>query len=250
MKQTQTMARHIIIIGASSGLGRQVAIDFARRGWKVGIAARRKERLEEIADLFPDRITVQQIDVNSPEAPDLLLSLIAKCGGMDTLLYAAGVGYQDPQLNEQIIDTTLMTNAVGFARLTTAAYKYLRDRHKGGRIAAITSIAGTKGMGIAAAYSATKRFEQTYLEALCQLSHTEHAGVGITDIRPGFIRTDLLAADRRYPMEMTVEKVAPKIVKAIIRGRRVATIDWRWRIVVGLWRLIPRPLWQRMRLSV
>lgn len=243
------MPRHIIIIGASSGLGRQVAIDFARRGWNVGIAARRKERLDEIATLFPERITAKQMDVSSPDAPKVLRELIEECGGMDIMLYAAGVGYQDPKLNEQIIDSTLTTNAVGFARLTTEAYKYLRDHKGGGRIAAITSIAATKGMGIAAAYSATKRFEQTYLDALDQLSHNEHANVGITDIRPGFIRTDLLSADRRYPMEMTVEKVAPKIVKAIINGRRIATIDWRWRVVVALWRLIPRWLWNRLRLN-
>ena len=244
------MLKKIIIIGASSGLGRSTALEFARRGWMVGIAARRAERLEEIASAYPERIRWTSMDVGAEDAINKLNKLIESCGGMDVMLYAAGVGYQDPEIDPAIVDSTLMTNAVGFARIATAAYKYFRDGNRCGQIAAITSIAATKGIGISAAYSATKRFEQSYIEALDQLAHTQKAKIKFTDIRPGFIRTALLSDERSYPMEMTVEKVTPVIVKAIIKGRRVITIDWRWRIVTALWRMIPRWIWVRMRLDL
>lgn len=248
--RNEPMSQSIIIIGASSGLGKAVALDFARRGWTVGIAARREDKLKEIADRYPEAICYRTMDVASPESVDTLHRLIADCGGMDVMLYAAGVGYQDPEIDPDILESTLATNAVGFARLTTASYKYFRNNRQRGRIAAITSIAATKGIGISAAYSATKRFEQSYIEALDQLAHSQNADIGFTDIRPGFIRTALLSDKRSYPMEMTVDKVAPKIVKAILKGRRTIIIDWRWRIVVGLWRLIPRWLWNRLKLDL
>lgn len=244
------MSRHIIIIGASSGLGRQTALDFAARGWRVGVAARREDKLKEITSEAPDSIVSEAIDVTEDDAVERFHSLIERCGGMDVMLYAAGVGYQDPDIDEKILDSTLMTNTVGFARILTAAYKYFLKKNQPGQIAAITSIAATKGIGISAAYSATKRFEQTFIDALDQLAHTQKANIRFTDIRPGFIRTALLSDSRSYPMEMTVGQVVPKIVRAILKRRRVVTIDFRWRVVVFFWRLIPRWLWNRLHLDL
>jgi len=77
----------------------------------------------------------------------------------------------------------------------------------------------------------------------------EKAKIHFTEIRPGFVKTDLLDGTKKYPMLMTPQKVADKIVRAINRRQRVITIDWRYRILVAVWRMIPQCLWERMRIT-
>ncbi len=243
--------KKIVIIGASSGLGRRVAEDFARLGWRVGIAARREEPLRELKERFPGQIAYHTIDVTLPDAVARFQYLIELVDGMDVLLFASGVGFQDPELNDANITRTLETNVVGFARIIAEAYKYFKRTANvtPGQIAAITSVAGTKGIGIAASYSSSKRFQQMFLNSLDQLAHQQHVNVKFTDIRPGFIRTPLLNDSIHYPMLMTVDEAAPLIEDAILKQKRVATIDWRWRIVNGLWRTIPQCIWRHIALT-
>ncbi len=82
--------KKIIIIGASSGMGMRVATDFARLGWRVGIAARREDRLKEIKALYPDRIEYMAIDVTAQDAVEKFYKLIELIYGMDYQLNAAG----------------------------------------------------------------------------------------------------------------------------------------------------------------
>ena len=82
--------------------------------------------------------------------------------------------------------------------------------------------------------------------ALEQLANHEKSGVTFTDIRPGWVRTPLLYDDRKYPMEMDLDYVVPKVIRAIVKRPRVQVIDWRWDVVVGLWRCIPNCIWTRL----
>ncbi len=243
--------KKIIIIGASSGLGARIATQYARRGWRVGIAARRTDLLRQLKALYPDNIEYLTIDVSAPDAAKRLYELIELIDGMDILLYAAGTGFRDLTLDPVRSRSTLMTNVVGFTAIIDAAFSYYRQTAnlRPGHIAIITSIAGTKGIGAAAAYSASKRFQWTYIDALEQLAHTQHINVRFTDIRPGFVRTDLLDPDAHYPMIMTVDHAASRIIRAIDRHKRIAVIDSRWRIVNLLWRLIPRCIWRHLAIS-
>ena len=126
------------------------------------------------------------------------------------------------------------------------------ERHQGtrGHIAAVTSVAGTNGIGRLSAYSASKGACQKWLVALEQLSNNSAAGITFTDIRPGWIRTPLLEPNCKYPMTMTLDYAVPLILKAIVRKRRVAVIDWRWNIVVGLWRMIPNALYTHLNIPI
>lgn len=236
----------IIITGASSGLGMGVARTYASRGWRVGVAARRVEKLEELSREFPGLIEIARIDITAPDAPRLLLDLIDHTGGMDIFLQAAGIGRQNLSLDLNIERDTVMTNCVGFTAMIDTAFNYFRNHLSHGNVlAAITSVAATRGLGSAPSYSASKSFETTYLTAIEQQSHLEKIPVNIVDIRPGFIATDLLDSDNYYPMTMSPEHAIPLIVKAIDCRRRVAVIDWKWSLLVKAWRLIPRWLWVR-----
>lgn len=243
--------KKIIIIGASSGMGMRVATDFARLGWRVGIAARREDNLKEIKALYPDRIEYMAIDVAAADAVDRFYKLIELIDGMDYLLYAAGCGWRNPDLDNARDEQTLAANVLGFTKIVNAAYKYYKQTanlHRG-HIAVITSIAGTKGIGVSATYSASKRYQWTYLQALDQLAHQQHVNVSITDIRPGFVDTPLLDGSRNYPLEMSVDYIAPRLEKAILRAPRIKVIDSRWAVVTALWKMIPDCCWRRLSLD-
>ncbi len=237
--------KRIIIVGATSGIGREVALLFAQKGWTVGIAGRRKDRLEEVQRLFPDQIQMEEIDITRPDAPSLLNRLIEKCGGMDIYFHASGIGKQNRLLERKVEMDTLQTNGIGFTQMINAAWHYFAAAGQG-HIAAITSIAGTKGLGSAPAYSATKAFQNCYLDSLSQLAHMNRLNIGFTDIRPGFVKTDLLDDGKNYPMLLKKERVARIIVNAVLKRRRRIIVDWRYAFVVFFWRLIPNYIWERL----
>lgn len=237
-------------MGASSGMGYAVAKALASRGVKVGLAARHVGTLAKLKAKYPDNVEYMSIDVTQPEAKSQLLQLIEKLGGMDIYFHVAGIGYENLSLRPEREVDIINTNACGFARMICTAYRYFRIKGIGGQIAAVTSVAGTNGLGRLSAYSASKKFGQNYLVALEQLADAEGSGIRFTDIRPGWVNTPLLAKGVKYPMEMSVAYVVPKILRAIVKKQRVAVIDWRWNLVVGLWRMLPNALWTRLNIPI
>jgi short-subunit dehydrogenase len=239
--------KNAIIVGASSGIGLEVAKKLLSEGWRIGVAARREEQLLALKATAADRVEIMTIDVTKTDAGDRLRTLIERLGGMDLYFHASGIGKQNRTLTEDIELRTMATNAVGFTRMIGTAYRYFANRGEG-HIAAITSIAGTKGLGPAPAYSATKAMQSTYLEALEQQARQRGLNIRFTDIRPGFVKTALLDDDFPYPMLMKPEAVAQDIVESIRRGRHMRIIDYRYRALTFIWQLIPRWLWRRFRI--
>ena len=236
--------KRAIVIGASSGIGREVAKLLISEGWTVGVAARREAMLQDLG-----ATAIACIDVTAEDATQRLRQLIADLGGMDLFFYASGIGHQNRQLREDIELSTMQTNGLGFTRMIGEAYRYFASRQEqDGHIAAITSIAGTKGLGPAPAYSATKAMQNVYLQALEQQAHQRGLRIRFTDIRPGFVDTALLAGDFHYPMMLRPENVAREIVCAIKAHDHIRVIDWRYRLLTAFWRRIPRCLWRHFRL--
>ena len=240
--------KQAIVLGASSGMGQKVSRKLLDEGWRVGVAARRIDVLNELAEAYPERVEVMQIDVMTDDAPQRLLELIDRMGGVDLYFHASGIGKQNMQLDEEIERQTVMTNALGFTRMVDAVYGYMAD-HGGGHIAVISSIAGTKGLGAAPSYSATKAYQNTYIQALEQQAHIRKLPIRFTDIRPGFVDTPLLGDGKNYPMLMDVDKVVKEILQAIHQQKHVRVIDWRYRLLVPLWRMIPNGLWRRLNIK-
>lgn len=251
-------------MGATSGIGQEVARLLAANGYEVGIAGRREERLVQMAQATPGIVTHRQIDVTKEDAPTELYKLIEELGGMDLYFHSSGIGWENVALDADKELKTVETNGVGFVRMVSAAYNWFAeqradeakqraegdeqragDKERKARIACITSIARTRGLGAAPAYSATKRMQAHYLECLSQQARMRHLNIGITDIRPGFVATDLIAGSH-FPLQLKTEDVARTIVRAIERGSEVVTIDWRYRLLVATWQLIPRWLWVRL----
>ena len=239
------MDKKVIIIGATSGLGREVALIYIAKGWKVGVAGRREAELEALRSAYPEQVSAQSLDVTHEDAPEKLHALIEQVGGMDVFLLSSGIGKQNYTLETGLELATAATNVEGFIRMTNAAYHYF-EKQGHGHLAVISSIAGTKGLGAAAAYSATKGFQNIYMDALDQLARMQKLNIRFTDIRPGFVATPLLTSSKKYPMLMDAPVVALDIVSAIEKKKRVAIIDWKFRLLVGFWRLIPKWIWLRL----
>lgn len=165
------MVKRIIIIGATSGIGYEVAKIYWKRGYQLGLAGRRVDRLEEFRKQDPEHIRIKQLDVTAEDAADRLDELIRDLGGMDIFLLSSGIGNQNKYLDTSIEQATIQTNVTGFTRMVLAAYRYFSSQG-GGHISVISSIAGTKGLGVAPSYSATKRYQNIYIDALAQLSIT------------------------------------------------------------------------------
>lgn len=245
------MEKKAVIMGATSGIGLEVAKLLASKGWKVGIAGRRTELLKETSESLPNIIATECIDITQADCTDKLQALIENMGGMDLYFHSSGIGYQNPSLDFDKEVRTVETNAVGFTRMINHAFSYfLQHPEKDGHIAVISSIAGTKGLGAAPAYSATKRFINHYMECLTQLCTIRGIkNIKLHDIRPGFVRTPLLDDGGKYPMQLDVIDVAHEIVKGIEKGMAIITVDWKYRILVFFWRMIPGFLWVRMKIS-
>ena len=244
--------RSVIVIGATSGIGRAVVEQLASEGVKVGIAGRREERLAELQQrLGAERISYRVMDVTKAAATEALDELIAEVGAPDALLFASGIGKQNPTLEEDMELRTVETNCMGMVRIVDHFINYVKHspaydaKHKA-HIAVITSVAGTTGIGQAPAYSASKSMQSTYLVALAQHARMQRLPITVGDIRPGFVATEILNPAKRYPMLMTAEQASRHVVRSLRRHSRTTIFDWRFKLLVCFWRLIPRPLWERL----
>ena len=120
--------KKIIIIGATSGIGLEVARCYLKDGWQVGVAGRREEELEKIRLSATGQVCTQTIDVTREDAPFSLEQLITKMGGMDVFLLSSGIGKQNLSLQPDIELQTAATNVSGFIRMVNAAYHYFEQR--------------------------------------------------------------------------------------------------------------------------
>lgn len=238
------MDKRAVIIGATSGIGLEVARLLHRDGWTLGLAGRRVELLDTVSKAMAARVFTEQIDVQADDAPLRLNSLIGSMGGVDMVFIASGIGWQNAALDPLKELETVKTNTEGFTRIVCEAFRYFEKTGRG-HIACITSIAGTKGLGAAPAYSATKQYQNAYIQCLAQLARMKRLDICFTDIRPGFVDTALISGSH-FPMTMPVDRVARSIVKAVYARRRKVVVDWRYRVLVFFWRLIPDCVWERL----
>lgn len=238
--------KRIVICGATSGIGKEIAKHCIEDGNIVGVAGRRSQLLDDLKALGGERVFTKAIDVTAENASEMLMELVNDMGGMDVYIHVSGIGSQNLALESGQEMNTVNTNCMGFTRMVTAAFNHLAQKG-GGHIAAVTSIAGTKGLGVAPSYSATKRYQSHYLQCLSQLSRIRNLGISVTDIRPGFVATELL--QNHYPITMQKEPVGAAAYAAICSHKRVKIIDWRFAAIVNVWRMVPNCLWEKMKIG-
>ncbi len=180
--------KKIIIVGATSGIGRGLAEQYACEDCLIGITGRRENLLKEICAQDKDKLFYQVCDITHTETTiSSLETLVQEMGGMDMLIISAGTGELNPQLSYQLEEPTLRTNVVGFTNIADWGFRYF-EQQKGGHLITISSVGGTRGSGVAPAYNASKAYQINYMEGLRQKAAKLPFPIYTTDIRPGFCR--------------------------------------------------------------
>jgi short-subunit dehydrogenase len=239
----------VIIIGATSGIGKELAIQFAKDNCIVGITGRRKELLEEIKQLYPERIFTECFDVTGKENIQHVENLIDRMGGMDLLIYNAGYGDPSETLDWKIEKQTVGINVNGFIEIVSYAFNYfLKQGH--GHIAATSSIASVRGNSFAPAYSASKAFMSIYMEGLAIKiqrikKQNPNNSIYITDIQPGFIKTKMAKGNGQFWVA-PVDKAVKQIYKAIKNKKRRVYITRRWALIAWIMKWIPYWIYKRI----
>lgn len=234
------------MVGATSGIGRGVAELLVSKGYVVGITGRRDELLSEIRDSSPDSYIISCFDINETEnVAEKLDELVKALGGLDIFVLSSGTGKRNKDLELEPELMTVKTNVAGFTSAVNWAYSYF-EKSGGGKLAAITSIAGIRGIGLSPSYSASKSYQMRYLEALRQKAKTSGGLIKVTDIRPGFVDTEMGNGDGVFWVA-SVYKASKQILKAIEKRRGVVYITKRWRIIALLLRFIPASVYERLK---
>jgi short-subunit dehydrogenase len=230
--------KRAIIVGATSGIGFSIAKQLADKGCTVGITGRREHLLEELKKHKPKSIFFKTFDVKqSNTVNETLNSLTEQLGGLDLLVISSGIGYENPEYDFFLDQDTIETNVVGFTSVLVWAWKFF-EKQGHGHIAGITSIAGLRGAQNVSSYNASKSYQIKYLEGLKQKAAKTNNKIIITDIRPGFVDTEMAKGEGLFWVA-TVEKAATEIIKAINKKKNVAYITKRWQIIAVLLKIIP-----------
>ncbi len=233
-----------IVVGATSGIGKELAVILSENGYKVGITGRRDQLLLNLQATRPESFAVVCFDVTDIEnVPGYLQKLTDEIGGLDLLVLSSGTGKINPTLDTAIEQQTNDVNVSGFTAVANWAFNYF-DRQGYGHFAAITSVAAIRGSRHAPAYNASKAYQVNYLEGLRQRAFNLKKSIQITDIRPGFVDTAMAAGDVFWMAP--VDKAAKQIYQAIKNRRNVVYVTHRWRAVAFLLRLIPGFLLKRL----
>ena len=234
-----------IIVGASSGIGRALSVALARDGYRIGVLARRTELLTQLQTELASLCTIKTADVSQPElAMPLLQELIDELGDVDLFIINAGIGFDNPALDWEPERATIGVNVLGFAAMANVAAKYLETRGSG-HIAGISSVAALRGIGVAPAYSASKAFMSTYLQALRYRFKKMNLPVVVTDVLPGFVDTSMGKSPKRF--WVASPEIAARQIVAAIRSRRSRVyVTRRWRLVGWLMRIVPDAIYSRL----
>ena len=238
------MSKNAIIVGASSGIGKALAIILAQQGYKVGITARRGEMLEEIKTLYPDAIISMVSDATQPEAEKDLDSLVAALGGLDLFVISAGMGVLNKTLDYTIENATNQLNVVAFTKMVNWGVHFFETQGHG-HLANISSVASRRGGRLTPSYNASKAYQSNYLEGVRQRFYKLKLPVHTTDIRPGFVDTAMVQGSGIFWMAPK-EKAAKQIYTAIKRKKPVVYVTKRWALIAFIFSNLPKWMHKRM----
>ena len=234
-----------IVIGASSGIGRETAKLLLKNGYKVGVTGRRIKLLTDLQHELGELCVPIQMDITLFENTiSTLTAIVQELGGLDLLILSSGTGEINRELNFDVEQATCQTNVMGFTNIVDWTMNYFIAQQSG-HLVVISSIAGLRGNKDAPAYNASKDYQINYTEGLRQKVCSLKMPITITDIRPGFVDTDMAKGDGKFWVA-TTEKAGKQIVKAINAKREIVYVSKRWKLIAILFKTLPNSIYKRI----
>jgi len=237
----------VMITGASSGIGKGIALEIAGRGAHLGLLARREDLLNEIvAEATPKGVKAVAVtaDVRDIEAVREAADRVrGELGPIDILIANAGIGTSDHavRLTPEHAANVIGINVLGAVNSVAAVLPEMVER-KQGRLVAISSLAAYRGLAKSAAYCASKAALSSYFESL--RIDLRDSGVGVTIVHPGFIKTDLTAGrEAKMPYLMELDFGVRKIVSAIEREKKSYAFPWQLATIVRAGLIMPTSMY-------
>ena len=248
-----TPRRRAIILGASDGMGAVLAQKLAREGYTLALLARRSDKLTELcneinANAGETLALAYSHDVaNYDEVPDLLRTIVADLGGLDTFILMAGINHPPGGMDKYNFENDrkmIEVNLIGaMAWLTPVAEMF--QNAKAGQIVGISSVAGDRGRVGNPGYNTSKAGLTTYLEAL--RNRLTRRGVNVLTVKPGFVSTAMVkAAQGATPFMISPEKAADDIFKAMRKRKQVIYTASIWRYIMLIIQHVPSVIFRRM----
>ncbi|SNR80934.1 SDR family NAD(P)-dependent oxidoreductase [Lutibacter flavus] len=232
--------KNALIIGATSGIGKELAKLLVEDGYHVIITGRRENLLNELKETSPNNYTLKVQDVTNLEScKNLFNDLKNEVETVDLIVYSSGVGEANYKLDWEIESPILNTNILAASKIYGLAFNYFREQGFG-HLVGISSIASIRGNRHAPAYFASKAFQANYLESLWMKGKRSKATIYVTDIQPGFVDT-AMALGKTFWMA-PLDKATIQIYSAIKKKKRKAYITKRWRIVALVLKIVPTKL--------
>lgn len=233
-----------IIVGATSGIGRELARLYAESGWLVGATGRRQDLLYTLQLEYPNNIDTECFDVTSHGSIAHIESLIKKLGGLDLLIYNSGYGDVSEKLDLELDRATVDTNVNGFIEIVNFAFNYFVQQGHG-QLATTSSLASIRGNSHAPAYSASKAFQSVYFEGLHMKTKKLNVNVHVTDIQPGFVDTKMAKSNARFWVA-SPQKAADQIYNAIDKKKWRVYITQRWWLIAKMMKWMPDFIYHRL----
>ncbi len=239
--------KKVLITGATSGIGRELAKQLASKGNKVGLIGRRTERLEELAAEIGENAYYRTCDVTDHETATVMYKgLVEEMGGMDIMILNAGVG-RDTVLPKWESDLqTIDVNVTAFVHGVHFGFSYFKEQKKG-HIVGMSSIASHLSSGRAASYTASKHFISNYMNGLRQTVNKFELDIAISDIRPGYVVSEMTENNKNMFWVASTEKAVQQMVDAIEKKKKRAYITKRWAFIACIAKLTPRFVWDRLK---
>ena len=241
--------KHVVVTGASSGIGRSLALALAREGANVTLMARRKEALDALAseiETAGGKALAVSVDVGVKESVEAGMARAREVAGpVDVLVANAGVGrnMKVRKLDISLVEETMQINFMGVAYATCAVLPEMIERNEG-TIVAVSSLAAWRGLPTSAPYCASKAAVTAWMEGLRADLH--HTNVQISTCHPGFIRTPMTDKNKfKMPFLMEVDDAANALVKGIRKGGSEINFPWRLVTLMRLVRFVPNWLFDR-----
>ena len=229
--------KNALIIGATSGIGKELAKLLVEDNYKVVITGRREKLLQEIKETNPNNYVIKVHDVTNLDSCEALFDELKKeLKTIDLIVYSSGVGDPNYKLEWEKELPTLETNIIAATKIYGLAYNLFRKQGYG-HLVGISSIASIRGNRHVPAYFASKAFQANYLESLWLKGKRSKAKIVVTDIQPGFVDTSM-AIGKTFWMS-TTQKATKQIYVAIKKKKKKAYVTKRWRLVAILLKNMP-----------